>query len=140
LWWARADGSAPPQSLLNIKGDTLRPQSVTPNGSRLAFTRSTNGLPDVWTVRLDPSDPDHPRPGQPDAFLNDPKIVEVDAAFSPDGRFLAYSSTESASEEVYVRSFPGPGGKWKVSKAEASFRRGLAPRTSFSSWATTIAS
>ncbi len=121
LWWARADGSSPPRSLLNIKGDTLRPQSVAPNGSRLAFTRSTNGLPDVWTVSLDQSDPDHPRPGRPDAFLNDPKIVEVDAAFSPDGRFLAYSSTESTSEEVYVRSFPGPGGKWKVSSGGGKF-------------------
>jgi len=35
--------------------------------------------------------------------------------FSPDGRFLAYTSDESGRDEVYVTSFPGPGGKWQVS-------------------------
>jgi hypothetical protein len=34
---------------------------------------------------------------------------------SPDGRFLAYLSNESGRTEVYVRSFPGPGGKWQIS-------------------------
>jgi eukaryotic-like serine/threonine-protein kinase len=37
--------------------------------------------------------------------------------FSPDGRFLAYQSNESGRNEVYVQSFPGPGGKWQVSTA-----------------------
>ncbi len=37
------------------------------------------------------------------------------AAFSPDGRWLAYGSNESGRNEVYVRPFPGPGGKWQVS-------------------------
>jgi hypothetical protein len=37
--------------------------------------------------------------------------------FSPDGRWLAYSSDESGRLEVYVRAFPGPGGKWQVSTA-----------------------
>ena len=35
--------------------------------------------------------------------------------FSPDGRWLAYSSNESGRYEVYVRPFPGPGGKWQIS-------------------------
>ena len=35
--------------------------------------------------------------------------------FSPDGRWLAYSSNESGHHEVYVRPFPGPGGKWQIS-------------------------
>jgi Tol biopolymer transport system component len=119
LWWARADGSAPPQTLLEIKGDSLRPQSLAPDG-RLAFIRQAK-LPDIWTVPLDLSDPDHPKPGKPEAFLSNPEIVEVDAAFSPDGRFLAYVSDESGRDEVYVRSFPGPGGKWKVSTAGGQF-------------------
>jgi serine/threonine-protein kinase len=47
--------------------------------------------------------------------------VEVDPAFSPDGKFLAYSSSESGPNEVFVRSFPGPGGKWKISAADGKF-------------------
>ena len=35
--------------------------------------------------------------------------------FSPDGRWVAYSSNESGTWEVYVAPFPGPGGNWKVS-------------------------
>jgi serine/threonine-protein kinase len=35
--------------------------------------------------------------------------------FSPDGRRLAYVSGESGRAEVYVVSYPGPGGKWQIS-------------------------
>jgi hypothetical protein len=39
------------------------------------------------------------------------------AQFSPDGRFVAYTSNESGRNEVYVRPFPVPsGGKWMISK------------------------
>jgi len=34
---------------------------------------------------------------------------------SPDGRWLAYHSNESGRDEVYVRPFLGPGGKWQIS-------------------------
>ncbi len=35
--------------------------------------------------------------------------------FSPDGKWLAYSSNESGRWEVYVTSFPEPHGKWQIS-------------------------
>ncbi len=41
--------------------------------------------------------------------------VQSESRFSPDGRWIAYSSDESGRFEVYVRPFPGPGGKWQVS-------------------------
>jgi hypothetical protein len=41
--------------------------------------------------------------------------------FSPDGRWLAYMSAESGRFEVYVRPFPGPGGKWQVSTAGGQY-------------------
>ena len=34
---------------------------------------------------------------------------------SPDGHWISYVSDESGRLEVYVRPFPGPGGKWQVS-------------------------
>jgi eukaryotic-like serine/threonine-protein kinase len=48
------------------------------------------------------------------AWLKTP-YSEFDAVFSPDGRYLAYHSNESGRQEIYVQSFPGPGGKWQVS-------------------------
>ena len=41
---------------------------------------------------------------------------EGEPALSPDGRWLAYTSTESGKPEVYVRPFPDVGSaKWQVS-------------------------
>jgi hypothetical protein len=40
---------------------------------------------------------------------------ESGAQFSPDGRWVAYSSDESGQMEVYVRPFPGPDRKRPVS-------------------------
>ena len=54
------------------------------------------------------------RLGKAELFLGTP-FSERQAAFSPDGRWLAYSSDESGTYEVYVRPFPGPGGRGQVS-------------------------
>jgi len=35
--------------------------------------------------------------------------------FSPDGHWIAYDSDESGKYDVYVQTFPGPGGKWPIS-------------------------
>jgi dipeptidyl aminopeptidase/acylaminoacyl peptidase len=63
----------------------------------------------------------------------DRKPVEVDigrrvtpgasAQFSPDGKWIAYASTDSGRSEVYVRSFPESGSPWQVST-----QGGLAPK------------
>jgi len=42
---------------------------------------------------------------------------ETFGRFSPDGRWIAYSSNESGRNEVYVTRFPGPRGKSQVSAA-----------------------
>ncbi len=44
-------------------------------------------------------------------------FLEIQPVFSPDGRFVAYSSTESGRAEIYVQTFPSVGGKWQVSSA-----------------------
>jgi serine/threonine-protein kinase len=60
------------------------------------------------------------RPGKPTVFLSTP-FAELDPVFSPDGRWVAYTSQETGRGEVYVRPFPGPGGKWRVSTDGGSF-------------------
>ena len=46
---------------------------------------------------------------------------EMLPAFSPDGRWIAYQSEESGQPEIYVRAYPGPTGKWLVSKDGGAF-------------------
>ena len=43
------------------------------------------------------------------------QFMEREAQFSPNGRFMAYSSSESRQREVYVEPIPRDGRRWKVS-------------------------
>lgn len=43
--------------------------------------------------------------------------------FSPDGHWLAYTSDESGHYEVYVNTFPGPGGKLQISTGGGRYPR-----------------
>ena len=50
-----------------------------------------------------------------------PQARIVQYRLSPDGRWLAYSSTESGREEVYVTHFPSGQGRWQVSQDGGTF-------------------
>jgi hypothetical protein len=54
------------------------------------------------------------KPGKPQTFLST-NATESSGMFSPDGRWLAYLSNEAGRNDVFVRPFPGPGGKWQIS-------------------------
>ena len=44
------------------------------------------------------------------------QFTELHPTISPDGRWIAYTSDESGTQEVYVRAFPGTtAGRWQVS-------------------------
>ncbi|MGH9385656.1 MAG: protein kinase domain-containing protein [Vicinamibacterales bacterium] len=43
------------------------------------------------------------------------RFNEVEARFSPNGRWIAYASDESGRFEVYVRPFPAAAGQWPIS-------------------------
>ncbi len=45
-----------------------------------------------------------------------PKFSVRNGQFSPDGKWVAYSSNETGSWEVYVSPFPSPSSKWQVSR------------------------
>ena len=51
------------------------------------------------------------------------KFDEVHGQFSPDGRWLAFSSNETGRYEVYVRPFPDAGGKWQISSGGGIYAR-----------------
>ena len=60
--------------------------------------------------------------GEPVVFLRT-AFNQRAPRFSPDGRFVAYVSDESGTNEIYVRDFPNGGGQWQVSA-----KGGIAPR------------
>jgi eukaryotic-like serine/threonine-protein kinase len=51
---------------------------------------------------------------QPFPFLQ-AEFNEQQAQFSPDRKWLAYTSDESGAPEIYVQTFPASGGRWRVS-------------------------
>ena len=51
---------------------------------------------------------------QPFPFLQT-EFNEQQAQFSPDGKWIIYTSDESGAPEVYVQTFPASEGKWRVS-------------------------
>jgi len=115
MFWTRSDGSGKPQPLTQNK-NTQYPWSLTADGKRLAFMeQSPETAYDLWIVPLE-SDAGGLRAGKPEPYLRTP-FNEVEGSFSPDGRWLAYSSSESGSFQVYVRPFPNKGGKWQISNS-----------------------
>jgi serine/threonine protein kinase len=51
------------------------------------------------------------------------RFLEIGGQFSPNGRWIAYASTESGTLEVYVQPFPPTGEKWQVSNDGGSEAR-----------------
>jgi Tol biopolymer transport system component/predicted Ser/Thr protein kinase len=118
--WIRSDGAGEAQRLLDGRNE-MDPGSFSPDGRRLAYTEeSAETGSDLWTVALDLSDPEHPKAGKAELFLRTP-FSERDPAFSPDGHWIAYTSNESGMPELYVRPYPGPGGKWQISTGGAEY-------------------
>jgi Tol biopolymer transport system component len=124
LWWLRSDGSGEPQKLLERKntGVGLRPQSFTPDGRVLVYDDNvtTGAGVEIWTLPLDLTDPEHPKPGKAEPFLTT-SGRQVDANLSPNGKWIAYASNESGIDDVFVRPFPGQGGKWRISAGGGKF-------------------
>jgi serine/threonine-protein kinase len=114
LYWTRTDGAGEDVPLTESK-NALAPISFSPDGRWLAFEQfNPQTHLDIWMLPVEHAESDRPRAGKPQPFLVTP-FNEESPMFSPDGRWLAYQSDESGHDEIYVRPFPGPGGKWQVS-------------------------
>src|SRR5262249_34115828 len=48
---------------------------------------------------------------------------EAHPQISPDGKWLAYTSNETGSPQIYVQSFPPGHGKWQISNNGGTFSR-----------------
>jgi serine/threonine-protein kinase len=119
LYWTRADGSGEAHRLSDGKSSET-PQCFSPDGKRLILVQEGEGTgSDIWSAPIE-GDRDHPHLGKPEPFLRTP-YAEFQPALSPDGRWMAYASSESGAIDIFVRPFPGPGGKWQVSAGGGTY-------------------
>ena len=95
-----SDGSGTEEALV-VRDLSQMPQAWSPDGRTLAFAEQdlAGVAGGIWLLSLD---------GDPTAepWLQTPAI-ENEAQFSPDGRWIAYSSNQTGRVEVYVRSLDG---------------------------------
>ncbi|MDA2927430.1 protein kinase [Acidobacteria bacterium AH-259-G07] len=107
LYRKPADGSREAERLSESKNNQVV-TSWSPDGNFLAFNEESPETGwDIWVLPLEGD-------RKPELFLGT-RFAEVYPEFSPDGRWIAYMSNESGRMEIYVRPFPGPGGKWQIS-------------------------
>jgi serine/threonine-protein kinase len=114
LYWTQADGTGSPFRLTETSSRII-PSSWHPSGKLLVFDQLTSA--DNWrtsTIAMEGNHKQGWHPGEIKPFLTS-SFTEWESSFSPDGRWLAYDSNETGDYEIYVRPFPGPGGKWQIS-------------------------
>jgi serine/threonine-protein kinase len=97
------------------------PYSFSPDGTVLAYyEQAVDTGWDLWTIRIDSTDLDHPKAGKQELFLRTP-ANERYPSFSPDGRWVAYESDESGQSEIYVRSFHASNGRSQISAGGGNY-------------------
>jgi serine/threonine-protein kinase len=117
LFWKPADGSGAAEII--IEGSTSISWAISPDGKTLAFSQRTESTQTsgLWSISLD----------------GDRKPMELfktsgedrAPAFSPDDRYITYTTIDGSIEAVYVQSYPPAGGRWQVSSGH-----GLEPQWS----------
>jgi len=117
-WLLSVDGSGAPTRIAGFPASrygNFYPTSISPQGDRLVVTSgmatSPNGA-DIWIVPL--------QGGEPKPLLQS-WATERSGEISPNGKWLAYESTENGQANIIVRPFPHvEDGRWSVSNAGGS--------------------
>jgi Tol biopolymer transport system component len=104
------------EELLATSDASISPDSWSPDGKSILFDKySSETKQDLWILPLEGD-------RQPLAYMKGP-FNERQGRFSPDGRWVAYTSDESGRSEVFLQSFPA-----SVVKIQISVNGGSHPR------------
>lgn len=106
--YQKATSSAAPEEVLLTSAYTKQPSDWTRDGRYIIYgvaDAKTKG--DIWVLPLFGD-------RKPFPYLHT-EFNEADGKVSPNGQWLAYHSDETGRNEIYVQTFPSPGGKWQIS-------------------------
>jgi Tol biopolymer transport system component/predicted Ser/Thr protein kinase len=107
IFWQRADGNGTAERLTKPeKGVAHIPDSWSPDGQQLSYTAIQGSTPGVWTLSL--------RDRKATPFAESASASSEASEFSPDGRWVAYQSSETGRPEIYVRPFPASAAKYQI--------------------------
>lgn len=112
IWSKAANGSGEEKKLLDLRDGGMQDSLCdwSPDGRYLLYVNGTASVgkgAKIWVLPLFGDRKPYP-------YIAAPGNQQY-AQFSPDGRWVAYSSDESGLLEVYVAPFPWTGAKWQVS-------------------------
>jgi eukaryotic-like serine/threonine-protein kinase len=116
----RADGAGPRVELVDAPASQ---PALSPDGKVLAFVREVKpGDTDIFAVDLGSSGFSTKATAEPRVLISAPR-VQVGPEISPDGRFIAYPSSEGGPFSVFVSQFPSGQGKWQLPLGYANWPR-----------------
>ena len=113
LYVKSANGAGPEQLLVKMGAPAGWPEDWSRDGRFIIYQiPGTKTGQDIWIApqASEGTGGDH----KPFPYLQT-QFDEKHARFSPDGRWVVYTSNESGREEVYVQSFPPSGAKFQIS-------------------------
>jgi Tol biopolymer transport system component len=106
----RADGSGTAERVTKPEsGAEHVPQAFSPNGAHLLFAERKGTEWALWTMTM--------ADRKPALFEGSQSVELAEAAFSPDGKWLAYQAREpraGATRDVYLQPFPPTGARYLV--------------------------
>jgi hypothetical protein len=109
IYWQRADNTGTAERLTKPdKGVAHVPESWSPLGDRFSFSAAQGQDVSLWTFSM--------KDKTAKRFGDAQSIALFNSAFSPDGRWLAYT-LRGKGANIYVEPFPATGAKYQITTA-----------------------
>jgi Tol biopolymer transport system component len=108
IFWQRADGSGPAERITKAdEGSSHVPESW-PKGDRFSFSVIKETQTSLWTYSIATK--------KAEPFDDVRSAALANSAFSPDGRWLAYTAGETPATAIFVQPFPPNGSKHEIAR------------------------
>jgi Tol biopolymer transport system component len=114
----RADGNGPAERLTKATGEVHIPESWSPDGRYMSFSVFKGVTVSLWVLSM--------ADGKATRYGGVESTEPIGSVFSPDGQWIAYSTTPTAagnsgfssSRGVYIQPFPATGAYYQVPKRQ----------------------